>query len=179
MPFLIATPTSLSFEDLGGAIEAYLITGYDATNNPAKRKHATVVTVYAKRTEQVVPDGLSFEVTVGNLEGDPLGYEVADFIPANPPLFGSITPTPPLVESSTILALWSFNTGDFEIWFEGLLPTEYTSVRIETNHGDVTLAIADATDYINDPAQSWLWWATGNAWNGDDLGEIRTVTFLA
>lgn len=73
MPFLVATPTSLTYEDLGAATEAYLVTGYDTAQNPTKRKQAPVITVFSNRTEiweadaaAPVPGVGNFNLTIGN-----------------------------------------------------------------------------------------------------------------
>lgn len=52
----VAIPTSLDFEDYGASTSAYLVTGYDTAGNVSKRKFAPVISVFMKRTEQMLDD---------------------------------------------------------------------------------------------------------------------------
>lgn len=59
--FVVASATSVEFEDFGVATEAFMVTGFDTAQSPARRKQAPLVTVFSKRTEQVIP-GTSVDI---------------------------------------------------------------------------------------------------------------------
>jgi len=59
----ICTATDTSFEDLGVATEAYIVTGFDTAQNPAKRKQAPVITVFMKQPPAAEPSPFLFFLT--------------------------------------------------------------------------------------------------------------------
>lgn len=49
--YYVGSATSRTFQDFGEDTEAFLVTGFDTADSPARRKHAPVVSVFSKRTE--------------------------------------------------------------------------------------------------------------------------------
>lgn len=111
-----------------------------------------------------------FEVTVGNIDGSAFGYENG--------LVGSIAPDPPSFEAVTIRTISQLTSGipDFRVRFVGSapMPSAVNKIVVETVSGDVELAVADA---VVVGTNDYRWFAS--LWSSGDIGDVRTVRFLA
>lgn len=58
--FQIVTPSSLAFTDLGAAITAYIVTGFDTAQSPTRYKYAPIITTFMKRTEILTLSSTTF-----------------------------------------------------------------------------------------------------------------------
>lgn len=170
---VLVDPRAYDDESLADGTYEYTVVAYDLRGLVSGPSNVVTLTVASEV-------GLSFDVTLGEIESASIGYgyEVQGFASGNPPLTGEIDPDPPVVGDTIILAIWAWESLGFELWFEGPLPSAYSTLRIVADGGTVELNLNAPDDFIDDPGQSWLYYLDSGIWQASELGQVRRITFL-